>query len=125
MEVLSLLGGDGSGFAARQLSAKIIRPVDLTLTMTRAHRDYVLELAPNKLNRTFTLREASRLATECGASVVSDLPALRSHLASDNDLDIDDPMGQSAAVFGRVGRQIADLLQPVMAICHRSAESQA
>lgn len=114
--VLKRLGGRDEDFAARQLTAKVVRPADLVLTMTRAHRDSVLEIAPTKLNRTFTLREASRLRTECGARSVADLPALRPHLAAD-DLDVEDPIGQSAEVFVHVGQQIADLLWPVMDLC--------
>jgi protein-tyrosine phosphatase len=59
--VLEKLGGDASGFAARQLTSRIASDADLVLTMTRAHRDAVLELAPHRLHRTFTLREAARL----------------------------------------------------------------
>ena len=58
---LRKLGGDPSNFTARQLTSKIASSADLVLTMTRPHRDSVLELAPRQLNRTFTLVEAARL----------------------------------------------------------------
>lgn len=121
--VLQALGGKASDFAARQLSSRIASGADLILTMTRTHRDKVLELTPGRLNRTFTLREASRLVTECGASTIADLPALRSGLVADEMLDIEDPIGRSAEVFVAVGAQIAELLPPVIELCQRSITS--
>ena len=46
--VLDALGGDTSGFAARQLTAKIASTADLIIAMTSAHRDIVLETAPDR-----------------------------------------------------------------------------
>jgi protein-tyrosine phosphatase len=113
------LGGEVSNFAARQLTSKIASDADLVLTMTRAHRDTVLELAPQQLHRTFMLTEAARLATEFSARSVAELAALRPHLASHEPLDITDPIGKSAAVFARVGAQIADLVTPIIELCRR------
>jgi len=118
-KVLERLGGDPSGFAARQLTAKIADGADLILTMSRAHRDYVLELVPHRLNRTFTLAEASRLVSECSAENLAALPALRPHLAPDGVIDVRDPIGQSDKVFEAVGVQIAELLPPVIELCRR------
>jgi protein-tyrosine phosphatase len=115
--VLEKLGGDTFGFAARQLTPKIASDADLVLTMTRAHRDVVLELAPHRLHRTFTLSEAAQLASTHNARTVADLAALRLHLAAHEMSDIPDPIGQSAEVFARVGSQIADLLPPILELC--------
>ncbi|OPX11447.1 low molecular weight phosphatase family protein [Mycobacterium sp. AT1] len=115
--VLERLGGDSSNFAARQLTAKIASAADLILTMTRAHRDAVLELAPHRLHRTFTLAEASRLIFERGARTVPDLAARRSLLTVDELLDIPDPIGQSPEVFAEIGSQIAHLLPPIFEVC--------
>lgn len=115
--VLEQLGGDPSNFAARQLTAKIASAADLILTMTRAHRDAVLELAPQRLHRTFTLAEASRLISEHGARTVPDLAAQRSLLTADETLDIPDPIGQSSEFFAEIGSHIAHLLPPVFEVC--------
>jgi protein-tyrosine phosphatase len=115
--VLEKLGGDTSNFAARQLNPRIASDADLVLTMTRAHRDAVLELAPRRLHRTFTLSEAARLATECNARNVADLGALRPHLAAHELTEILDPIGQGAEYFAMVGSQIADLLTPILELC--------
>ncbi|OJZ65255.1 arsenate reductase/protein-tyrosine-phosphatase family protein [Mycolicibacterium diernhoferi] len=116
-QVLHGLGGDSDGFAARQLTAKIAAGADLILTMTRAHRDAVLELAPQRLHRAFTLTEASRLITDLHAHSVAELANLRPHLAQDQIPDIPDPIGQSREVFATVGEQIAALLPPIVELC--------
>lgn len=117
--VLNELGGDASDFAARQLTPKIASNADLVLTMTVAHRDAVLELAPRQLHRTFTLREAAQIASDCNARSVTDLAALRPHAISDEPLDIPDPIGQNAEVFAQVGSEIAHLLPPILEFCLR------
>jgi len=118
--VLGELGGEVSNFAARQLTSRIASDADLVLTMTKAHRDTVLELAPRQLPRTFTLSEAARLASECGARTVADLAALRPQLAAQDLPDVPDPIGQSSEFFAMVGSQIADLLPPILELCRSS-----
>jgi protein-tyrosine phosphatase len=111
---LKKLGGETSHFAARQLTPNIAGDADLVLTMTRAHRDDVLKLAPQQLRRTFTLREAARLASECDARNVSDLAAFRPQFPVGEPSDISDPIGHDEAFFALVGAQIANLLPPVL-----------
>jgi len=115
--VLATLGVDASDFAARQLTSTIASNSDLVLTMTKAHRDAVLELAPHQLPRTFTLNEAARLASECGARHVEELAALRPHLVAHTVPDLPDPVGRSAEFFAMVGTLIADLLPPILELC--------
>jgi len=117
--VLEKLGGEVSNFAARQLTPRIASGADLVLTMTRAHRDAVLELAPHQLHRTFTLSEAARLVSECNARDVAELGALRPSFAAHESPDIPDPIGQGAEIFSIVGSQIADLLPPILEVCQR------
>jgi protein-tyrosine phosphatase len=114
---LEKLGGDTSHFAARQFTPTIAGDADLVLTMTRAHRDDVLKLAPQQLHRTFTLPEAARLASECNARNVADLAGLRPQFRAREPSDIPDPMGRDEAFFALVGAQIADLLPPVLELC--------
>lgn len=82
--------------------------------MTVAHRDKVLELAPHRLKRTFTLTEAARLVSEYDAETIADLAALRPSLGVAERADIVDPIGQSPEVFAEVGEQIAELIPPVL-----------
>ncbi|MFF2344847.1 low molecular weight phosphatase family protein [Pseudarthrobacter sp. NPDC058119] len=60
-EIVRTFGGDPEGFAARQLTPKILRGVDLVLTMTSGHRGEVLQLDASLLKRTFTIREFARM----------------------------------------------------------------
>lgn len=118
--VLGNMGGEPSGFRARQLTPRIASSVDLVLTMTRAHRDVVLELSPRQLRRTFTLNEAARLVSKFGARNVIELSALRPQLGHEYEADILDPIGQDLDVFTRVGSLIAEALTPVMELCRHS-----
>ncbi|WP_264002528.1 arsenate reductase/protein-tyrosine-phosphatase family protein [Mycolicibacterium poriferae] len=121
--VLEELGGDASGFAARRLGTRTLAGADLVLGMTKAHRDAILELAPQKLHRVFTLAEASRLASDGKAKAVADLGELRPQLSGDDIPDIADPIGQNADVFAMVGFQIARLLPPILELCRDSGDS--
>jgi protein-tyrosine phosphatase len=82
--------------------------------MTRLHRDAVLELCPQKLNSTFTLKEAAQLISWFDVQEIRDLAALRSRLSHDDKLNIDDPIGQPSEVFSHVGSQINELIEPVL-----------
>jgi protein-tyrosine phosphatase len=117
--VIERLGGDPSDFAARQLTPRIAGDADLVITMTRAHRDAVLGMAPRQLRRTFTLSEAALLVSKLNAQNVADLASLRPHLPSTEVSDIPDPIGQGPEIFASVGAQIADLLPPVLELCMR------
>jgi protein-tyrosine phosphatase len=117
--VLEELGGDASDFAARQLTPTIAADADLVLTMTRAQRGDVLQLAPQQLHRTFTLREAAQLVSECNARNVADLAAFRPRLRAHELPDIPDPIGHDEAYFAMVGARIAEILSPVLEFCRR------
>ncbi|MGE2736461.1 low molecular weight phosphatase family protein [Mycolicibacterium vaccae] len=118
--VLEEMGGDASNFAARQLRPRVAAEADLIITMTRAHRESVLELAPRKLNRTFTLAEAATLVERWPVCTLDDLQGVRAQLRTDEAPDIPDPIGRSAEVFAAVGGQIAHHLPPILEVCHRS-----
>lgn len=118
--VLENLGGDASGFTARQLTPTIASDADLVLTMTVAHRDRVLKLAPQQLHKTFTLREAARLVSECNARHVADLAAFRPRFPAREPSDIPDPIGHDEAFFEMVGARIADLLPSILELCQRA-----
>ncbi|MBB5164245.1 low molecular weight phosphatase family protein [Mycobacterium sp. AZCC_0083] len=119
-QILEKLGGDASDFAARQLSPTIAADADLVLTMTGKHRDHVLKLVPQQLHKTFTLREAARLISECNARSVADLAAFRPRLRHHGQPDVPDPMGHDEVFFAMIGAQIADLLPPILELCQRS-----
>ena len=60
-DIVRMYGGTDKAFAARQLTAKILRDTDIVLTMTSKHRGEVLQLDASLLKRTFTIREFARM----------------------------------------------------------------
>lgn len=60
-DIIHTFGGTSDGFAARQLTGKVLRKVDLVLAMSSAHRGEVLQLDASLLKRTFTIREFARM----------------------------------------------------------------
>ncbi|MBJ7336732.1 low molecular weight phosphatase family protein, partial [Mycolicibacterium sp.] len=104
--VLEQLGGDAANFQARQINSRIASDADLVLTMTRAHRDTVLQLAPRQLHRTFTLSEAAYLSTRHEAQDVAALAPLRPLVDKHEVFDIADPIGHGPDVFATVGHRI-------------------
>lgn len=121
--VLSQLGGDVSHFAARQFTERIGSEADLVLTMTRAHRDQVLEIAPILLRRTFTLTEAATLVSDLGATTIADLASLRTQLHPGLAQDIPDPVGLGPEVFAKVGAEISELVPSVVELARRARVS--
>jgi protein-tyrosine-phosphatase len=131
---LAGLGGDPTGFRARQLTADMADRADLVLTMTRLHRREVLKLAPRTMFRTYTLREAADLLESVDLTALPPvhalaerLPALvaalgaqratRRHTDRDAD-DVVDPIGHDGAVHQQVGEQISASLTPLLrALC--------
>ncbi|MEU6068610.1 low molecular weight phosphatase family protein [Streptomyces sp. NPDC047082] len=60
--VLEKLGGDGSGFEARPLTAQLVAGATLVLGLAGEHREAAVRLAPAAMRRCFTLKEFVRLA---------------------------------------------------------------
>ncbi|MBC3761648.1 arsenate reductase/protein-tyrosine-phosphatase family protein [Quadrisphaera oryzae] len=70
-------GASPDGHAARQVTAADVRDAALVLTATREHRSAVVRLAPAAVRRSFTLREAARIAAARADDVHGDDPAAR------------------------------------------------
>lgn len=112
--VLEGLGGCSTGFRARQFTPRVAMEADLIVTMTVAQRDAVLEAVPRLLHRTFTLSEASQLASQGDAGTVRELASRRPSISMTHLGDIPDPIGRGMEVFEAIGLQIAHLLPPVL-----------
>jgi protein-tyrosine phosphatase len=110
---LQRLGGDPSGFVARQVTGLVAGEADLVLTATRDLRSRVLEEAPRALKRTFTIREFAALAdsgidrgrVSGPADLVAQAASWRGS-AQIVDYDVPDPIGQTPQVH----RAVADIL---------------
>lgn len=123
--VLERLGGDGSGFVARPLTARLVLGSALVLGLSREHREAAVRLAPSAMRRCFTLKEFVRLAggeahgdgqrpEGAGdfAAVVAAAAARRGHAAPvppEAD-DVADPRGGPSAALARCAREIDDVL---------------
>ncbi|MGY1834627.1 hypothetical protein ACI79P_05910 [Blastococcus sp. SYSU DS0510] len=124
--VLRGYGADAGDFHARQLDGAIAEGADLVLTMTRAHRQVVVERAPRALQRSFTLREAAVLVSALTEDLrAPDLPArardlvgamgrARGRRPSGEDDDIRDPIGLPVEVHEEVGELIATPLLVIL-----------
>ena len=109
------LGGDPSGFAARQFTPQMAVDAQVILTASRAIRSQVVSLAPFALKRTFTLLELAALLEDPPWSGPRN--GFRATLAKAADwrasasvlgdaLDVRDPIGRSP----KVHREAADLI---------------
>ena len=137
-DIVRTFGGNAEGFAARQLTSRILRGVDLVLTMTSGHRGEVLKLDASVLKRTFTIREFARMLEALEKRDAADeangkaddagtlwrgLPARLAsvrHLAlaaDSSDNEVIDPYKRSAEVY----RQMEDELAPAILIILRYA----
>lgn len=118
--LITTAGADAGRFAARQLTASMVREAELVLALTRAHRSLVVELHPAAVRRTFTLRELARLAAGVDpAALPAGTPAERlaallplaaaergRHLVQPSEDDVLDPYGRSERVYAGVFAQI-------------------
>jgi protein-tyrosine phosphatase len=122
-EELVRLGGDPTGFAARQLTADLVGSADLVLTATRELRGQVVAMAPSALKRTFTLLELAALLQERPwpgnetdrAALVARAADWRASVSDlGEDLDVPDPIGRSPKVH-RAAADQADRATRVVA----------
>ncbi len=141
---LRALGGDDTGFLARELAAEMVAEADLVLCATREHRAASVAMVPRAAAWTFTVREFDRL---CSLLAAADLPSgplperaaaltraaagQRGRIRPDSphDDDLPDPIGAPASVFATSAGQIEaalrrplDLLAPPAATPDRVAE---
>lgn len=113
-EMARLLDTPAPGFAARQVTAELVRAADLVLVMTREQRSALVGAVPAAVRRTFTLREFAELAVladRTGAvpagstagerlgALVRLAPRLRASRPSGAVDDVDDPYGRGDAAF--------------------------
>lgn len=122
---LSRLGGDPIGHAATRFASSMAAGADLVLTMTVDLRTTVLERCPAGLHRTFTWREFAELAdvVPSGATTKERVRSISAARASVRhcDLDVPDPIGQSAQIYAEVTELITADLPGIAAQIRRLA----
>ena len=121
LRVLEGYGGDGSGFASRLLTPRLITGHDLVITATRKHRDAVQELAPLMWKKTYTILEAAKLADADELLTIAGLARARLGIDTDDPaLDVEDPIGGEPELFDRTGAQISDAVDSIVRLLARS-----
>jgi protein-tyrosine phosphatase len=132
-------GADIGAFAARELTASLVRDADLVLTAAREHRAVAVRLHPAAVARTFTLRDLADLLSNVSADDlvaaaeldgpdtwvrrVSAAASRRRGLvpARQEGVDVTDPIGGSPTLFARMAAEVDDALPPVVrALRHAS-----
>lgn len=118
---LSRLGGDPSGFQARQVTRHDCDDADLVLTTTADQRACVLQESPRALRRTFTLMEFAHLLAEVEplrrhygnpAALVEAASAARG-ASSLTTYDVPDPFDQPAEFHRSVAATIEEAVATI------------
>ena len=115
---LHALGGDPTGFAARQITEKMIGHADLVLAATRAHRERILEERPGALRRTFTVLEFAELLRSARGTTPHELvswSARHRSVSTLTDTDIPDPYRRGDAVHAEVAGLINGAVDRIVA----------
>ena len=117
-QIAAALGADGSAHTATRLTDADVRGADLVLAASRRVRDTLLEREPSAVRRTFTIREAGRIAASlppARATTVRDLRAAVGRLAdhrSAGEDDITDPEGRGEEAYAEmVAEEVPALVQ--------------
>jgi protein-tyrosine phosphatase len=117
-QIAAALGADGSAHSATRLTDAHIRDADLVLTASRRVREVVLQREPSAVRRTFTIREAGRIAASLDpvdATTVQDLRVAVNRMSdhrSPGDDDIIDPEGRGDEAYAAlVVQEVPALVQ--------------
>ncbi|MGK9146710.1 low molecular weight phosphatase family protein [Plantibacter flavus] len=135
--LLGPIAAESGAFTASQLHIDDIGASDVILTMTREQRSQVLQLRPDALRRTFTLREFARLldTIDVGALPLEDrarwlsaLPLLAANrtgarLNQPADDDVIDPYRLGPDAFRQMAQEIDPALERITAFALRSVHA--
>ncbi len=124
--MVQALGAEGDAHRATQLTDDMLASADLILVASRRQLDEVLQRCPSALRRTFTVREAGRIAERMAApatptsprelrKVVESLAGSRPTPDPDAD-DIVDPHGRGDEAYLQMAREEVGALARVAAI---------
>jgi protein-tyrosine phosphatase len=109
LTIARALGADGSTHRAAQVDDRLLSGADLVLVASRRQLEKVLNRTPSAVRKTFTIREAGRIAEGIEAAppasprdlrrVVQRLADLRGGAAIEAEDDIIDPQGLGEAAY--------------------------
>lgn len=136
-DIIRTYGGSSDGFAARQLTPKILREADLVLTMAATHRGEVMQMDASLLKRTFTIREFARMIEaleqrDGDSPAAPDVPAFWRalparaasvrHLALAQDAadnDVVDPYRRGEEIYHRMEDELAPAILTILRFARR------
>lgn len=114
IQALAAMGINLQDHRARQVTGALVEDADLILTMTRSHKEFLLQFYPAARGKTFTLKEYVRkgeekpsreeLREEAGAK------AAAGEQSASADDDIPDPFGRPLEVYQATARELASLI---------------
>lgn len=90
IEAMRRVGLDLTPHRSRQITPELIQAADLILTMTAAHKSFLLNVSKDAEGKTFTLGEYSG-----------------------DGGDVLDPFGQALPIYQACARQLADMIDKV------------
>lgn len=96
-ELLAKEGIDASSHHSRGITKEMLKKSDIILVMERLHEERVLAIAPEVKNRLFLLKEFAKIE-------------------DDNELDVEDPMGQSHDFYSRTFYKIKEAIERIAQI---------
>lgn len=115
LTIVSALGADGSTHRAAQVEDSLLSGADLVLVASRRHLEDALSRVPSAVRRTFTIREAGRIADGLEAPsprsirdlrrVVERLADSRAPSAIEGADDIADPQGHGDEAYLQMVRE--------------------
>lgn len=115
LAIVRALGADGSTHRAAQVDDLLLSGADLVLVASRRQLEKVLNRTPSAVRKTFTIREAGRIAEGLEAApprspddlrrVVQRLADLRAGAASEAEDDIIDPQGLGDEAYLQMVRE--------------------
>lgn len=134
-ELLDADPAEADAHRSRWLYESDLASPDLVLALTRDHRRHILDLAPSRMRRTFTVREFAHLAEHLTDQEIADVASaagpdqtarlkaaiaavadLRGHippLADQTAYDVVDPYRRSWATYERSAREMLPGLEQV------------
>lgn len=126
IEVGRTYGLDLDGHRTRRLDEATLQGTTIVLCAAATHRRTVLDMRPDLLDSTFTIREFARLLadesievadTDDWATLVRAAAGRRTRVrpASPGDDDLVDPIGQPAAVWARFERDAVAAVETIAA----------
>ncbi len=112
--VMAEHGVDISDHRSQQLDFEKISDYDLILTMTNGHKQHLLSLRPDLVEKVFMLKEFAALKRKETAGKKEKLKNNGSVLT---DYDVNDPFGQSKTIYHHTATELLQAIENIIDFC--------